>query len=215
MLRPEGGEYVANIAAANTLFQHRLHDRLGEPHYVNALKGETDNVSSLWMRHVGGHTRFKDNSGQINTQANRYVVQLGGDIAQWSGDEKDRYHLGVMGGYANQKSNSHNKLNRYYSNGSIDGYSVGVYGTRCRIMKKRRVPMWIAGCCTTGLITQSVATVWHRKIINRKDTPPPLNPVIRKIGEKNERESYYFQTVGQLTRWVLKPKHIVKLMGRE
>lgn len=37
----------------------------------------------------------------------------------------------------------------------------------------------------------------------------------RKIGEKNERESYYFQTVGQLTRWVLKPKHIVKLMGRE
>ncbi|KNC92374.1 hypothetical protein GM30_16945, partial [Trabulsiella odontotermitis] len=28
-LRPEAGSYISNIAAANTLFNHRLHDRLG------------------------------------------------------------------------------------------------------------------------------------------------------------------------------------------
>ncbi|HEF0022154.1 autotransporter outer membrane beta-barrel domain-containing protein [Citrobacter amalonaticus] len=207
VLRPEGGEYVANIAAANTLFQHRLHDRLGEPHYVNALKGETDNVSSLWMRHVGGHTRFKDNSGQINTQANRYVVQLGGDIAQWSGDEKDRYHLGVMGGYANQKSNSHNKLNRYYSNGSIDGYSVGVYGTWLQDNEEKTgayVDSWLLYNWFDN--TVSGYGLAQEDYKSKGYTASLESGYTWKIGEKNERESYYFQTVGQLTWMGVKAK---------
>lgn len=32
--RPEAGSYISNIAAANSLFSHRLHDRLGEPQYT-------------------------------------------------------------------------------------------------------------------------------------------------------------------------------------
>ena len=126
--RPESGSYLANTLAANTLFNTRLHDRLGETQYTDALTGE-QKVTSLWMRHIGGHNRFKDGSGQISTQSNRYVMQLGGDIAQWSTDGLDRWHLGLMAGYANSKSRSHSSLTGYSSRGEISGYSAGLYGT--------------------------------------------------------------------------------------
>lgn len=45
------------------------------------------------MRHVGGHERSRAGDGQLNTQANRYVLQLGGDLAQWSSNAQDRWHL--------------------------------------------------------------------------------------------------------------------------
>lgn len=128
LVRPEAGLYGMNLYAANTVFTHRLHDRLGETHYVDALTGEKA-VTSLWMRNAGGHTRFWDNSGQLKMQSNRYVLQLGGDVAQWSSDNQDRYHLGVMAGYASQKSRSHSNVTGYRADASIDGYSVGVYGT--------------------------------------------------------------------------------------
>ncbi|EMR8974306.1 autotransporter outer membrane beta-barrel domain-containing protein [Escherichia coli] len=101
--RPEAGSYISNIAAANSLFSHRLHDRLGEPQYIDSLHSQ-GSASSMWMRHVGGHERSRAGDGQLNTQANRYVLQLGGDLAQWSSNAQDRWHLGVMAGYANSEA---------------------------------------------------------------------------------------------------------------
>lgn len=83
--RPEVGGYLANQAAANTLFNTRLHDRLGETQYIDPITGE-EKVTSMWMRHTGGHMRFDDTTGQMKTQNNRYVLQIGGDIAQRSSD---------------------------------------------------------------------------------------------------------------------------------
>ncbi|HAL2064615.1 TPA: autotransporter outer membrane beta-barrel domain-containing protein [Escherichia coli] len=77
--RPEAGSYISNIAAANSLFSHRLHDRLGE--------------------------------------------------AQWSSNAQDRWHLGVMAGYANQHSNTQSNRVGYKSDGRISGYSAGLYAT--------------------------------------------------------------------------------------
>ncbi|WP_316244866.1 autotransporter outer membrane beta-barrel domain-containing protein [Citrobacter sedlakii] len=127
-VRPEAGLYGMNLQAANTMFNTRLHDRLGETHYVDALTGEKA-VTSLWLRNVGGHTRQKDSSGQLEMQANRYVMQLGGDIAQWSSDNTDRFHLGLMAGYANQKARAENQRNGNRADSRISGYSVGLYGT--------------------------------------------------------------------------------------
>jgi autotransporter family porin len=127
-LRPEIGSYLANNQAANTLFMTRLHDRPGETQYTDVLTGEKK-VTSMWMRNTGGHTRFKDGSGQIGTQSNRYVLQLGGDLAQWSTDGLDRWHIGVMGGYANSRSRSESGVTGYTSRGQVDGYSAGLYGT--------------------------------------------------------------------------------------
>ena len=126
--RPEAGSYLANNYAANTLFMTRLHDRLGETQYVDMLTGEKK-VTSLWMRNVGAHTRFKDGSGQLKTQSNSYVLQLGGDLAQWSSDGLDRWHIGAMAGYANSQNRTQSSLTGYYSRGQVTGYSVGLYGT--------------------------------------------------------------------------------------
>ncbi|MEX3020125.1 autotransporter outer membrane beta-barrel domain-containing protein [Kluyvera sp. STS39-E] len=127
-IRPESGSYIANLAAANTMFNTRLHDRLGDTQYTDLLTGE-QKVTSLWMRNVGGHNRFKDSSGQLSTQSNRYVLQLGGDIAQWSTDGRDRWHLGLMAGYGNNQSNTRSDVTRYHSRGQVTGYSVGGYAT--------------------------------------------------------------------------------------
>jgi autotransporter family porin len=126
--RPEAGSYLANNYAANTLFMTRLHDRLGETQYVDMLTGEKK-VTSLRMRNVGAHTRFKDGSGQLKTQSNSYVMQLGGDLAQWSSDGLDRWHLGAMAGYANSQNRTRSSLTGYHSRGQVTGYSVGLYGT--------------------------------------------------------------------------------------
>lgn len=126
--RPEAGSYIANMAAANTLFNTRLHDRLGETQYVDALTGEKK-VTSLWLRQVGNHNSWRDGSGQLKTQSNSYVAQLGGDVAQWSTDGLNRGHIGLMAGYGNNHNTTRSSVTDYNSKGSLNGYSVGTYGT--------------------------------------------------------------------------------------
>jgi autotransporter family porin len=128
VVRPESASYTANLTAANTMLITRLHDRLGEPQYTDALTGEKK-VTSLWLRQAGGHSEWKDNTGQINTKSNRYVVQLGGDVAQLSTDSLQRLHLGVMGGYGSNQSNSRSSVTGYSSKGTVSGYSAGLYTT--------------------------------------------------------------------------------------
>lgn len=128
VIRPEAGSYTANLAAANTMFITRLHDRLGETQYTDALTGEKK-VTSLWLRQVGGHNAWNDGTGQLKTQSNRYVTQLGGDIAQWSSDGFQRLHLGVMAGYGHNSSNTQSGVSGYRSDGTVSGYSAGVYAT--------------------------------------------------------------------------------------
>lgn len=128
VVRPESASYTANLAAANTMFITELHDRLGETQYTDALTGEKK-VTSLWLRQVGGHNSWTDSSGQLDTQSNRYVTQLGGEIAQWSTDGLQRWHLGAMAGYGNNSSNTHSDVTGYHSKGTVDGYSAGLYAT--------------------------------------------------------------------------------------
>ncbi|MDU4005688.1 autotransporter outer membrane beta-barrel domain-containing protein [Pluralibacter gergoviae] len=158
--RPETGSYAANLMAANTLFNLTLHDRLGETQYTDVLTGE-QKVTSLWMRNEGGHQRSKMAGGQNKTQANRYVVQLGGDLAQWTSNGLDRYHLGAMVGYANQKSRTHSSLTGYHSRGQIHGYSTGLYGT------------WYANeADKSGLYVDSwVQYSWFKNKVNGDELP--------------------------------------------
>ncbi|HEY1844317.1 MAG TPA: autotransporter outer membrane beta-barrel domain-containing protein [Buttiauxella sp.] len=128
VIRPEAAIYSANLSAANSMFATRLHDRLGETHYIDALTGNGQ-VTSLWMRQTGSHIRARTSSEQLHSQSNRYVQQLGGDIASWTTDGADQYHLGLMAGYGTQRSSARNTLSGYRAKGSIDGYSTGLYAT--------------------------------------------------------------------------------------
>jgi outer membrane autotransporter protein len=117
-VRPEAGSYIANLAAARTLFNQRLEDR----------NGRAEN-SSLWLRQMGAHTGFHDDSGQLKTTTNRYVVQGGGELLSGQFSEKDSLSVGVMMGYGNAASNSNSSRSSYQSKGKVDGYSGGLYAT--------------------------------------------------------------------------------------
>ncbi|VFS58739.1 Outer membrane protein IcsA autotransporter precursor [Leminorella grimontii] len=198
VIRPETGAYIANLAAANTLFTTRLHDRLGETQYTDYLTGEAK-VTSMWLRQEGGHNRSRTQSGQTKTQANRYVVQIGGDVAQWSSNGLDRFHLGAMAGYGHVQGNTHAKYTDYRAKNKVDGYALGLYGT------------WYANQADkSGLYVDSwVQYAWFDNTVQGDglaqesyDSQGWLASVETgysfKMGE-NERASYWLQPKAQLT----------------
>ncbi|WP_127960508.1 autotransporter outer membrane beta-barrel domain-containing protein, partial [Serratia microhaemolytica] len=125
--RPENGAYTANLAAANNLFITSLAQRSGETAYLDLLTGEARSTS-MWLRSEGAHNRSRDSSQQLKTQANRYVIQLGGDVARWQFDQQ-RLRMGVMAGYGNSRSSTVAQVSGYNSKGKVDGYNLGLYAT--------------------------------------------------------------------------------------
>ncbi|MEF8675754.1 autotransporter outer membrane beta-barrel domain-containing protein [Escherichia coli] len=132
-LNVEGGEVYLGVfePAVGTLNIGAAHgEAAADAGYItNATKVEFGSGEGVF---VFNHTNNSDAGYQVdmlNTQANRYVLQLGGDLAQWSSNAQDRWHLGVMAGYANQHSNTQSNRVGYKSDGRISGYSAGLYAT--------------------------------------------------------------------------------------
>lgn len=157
-LRPEAGSYIANLASANTMFNMSLNDRTSTMPFMKATHSD-ESSSNMWMRHTGGKTKWRDTSGQLQTQSNRYTLQLGGDVAKWSLGDKDMLSLGVMAGYGHSNSRTHSSMTDYTSKGNTDGYTTGVYAT------------WFANNETKdGLYLDSWAQYnWFDNTINGKD----------------------------------------------
>lgn len=125
-LRPEANSYIANSAAANTLFITQLNERQGNTLHTSSNNPEK---TSLWIRQTGGHSNWRNSNGQLKTQSNRYVIQLGGDVAQWSLNDYDRLLLGLMAGYGYNHSNTVSSRTGLRSDSNLSGYNVGVYAT--------------------------------------------------------------------------------------
>lgn len=128
VLRPEAGSYVANLAAANTLFVMRLNDRAGETRYIDPVI-EQERSSRLWLRQIGGHNAWRDSNGQLRTTSHRYVSQLGADLLTGGFNDSDSWRLGVLAGYARDYNSTHSSVSDYRSKGSVRGYSAGLYAT--------------------------------------------------------------------------------------
>ncbi|MCY6934108.1 autotransporter YcgH [Escherichia coli] len=128
VLRPEAGSYVANLAAANTLFVMRLNDRAGETRYIDPVT-EQERSSRLWLRQIGGHNAWRDSNGQLRTTSHRYVSQLGADLLTGGFTDSDSWRLGMMAGYARDYNSTHSSMSDYRSKGSVRGYSAGLYAT--------------------------------------------------------------------------------------
>lgn len=124
--RPEIGGFTSNVQANNTLFSTSLHDRLGETRYIDPQTGKLM-TTSLWIRNTGGHNHFSMDGG-LKTTANRYVLQIGGDIGQWYDGNQGSLRIGVMGGYGNQKSNTDATQTGLSAKSEVSGYSAGLYG---------------------------------------------------------------------------------------
>ncbi|URQ60817.1 autotransporter outer membrane beta-barrel domain-containing protein [Pantoea alhagi] len=124
VFRPEVGGYIANSAAAATLFNLSLYDRLGNRSLSESAQ---QRGSSLWLRQTAGHNRAYS-ADTLEAQGNRYSVQLGGDLWQLTADT-GRLHIGPMLGYGRQATNIRSTLSGYTANSAISGYSLGAYAT--------------------------------------------------------------------------------------
>ena len=129
-MRPEAGSYLANLVAANTLFDMRLHDRVGESQFLDsAVVKEGEDEPSVWARVTYNRTEFDDTSRQLSNKTKRTMVQAGGDVARWSDSRNNRFVFGLMAGYGKADSDSRAALTGYASSSEIEGFSVGAYGT--------------------------------------------------------------------------------------
>lgn len=200
--RPEAGAYASNLAAANNLFVLRMHDRLGASRYIDATTG-AEKPTSLWMRTAGGHERATDSSDQLATRADRYVLQVGGDIAEWRAGTADQFRIGVLAGHASQHSRSKNRLNAESATGSVSGYSVGVYGNWLQDEAEK-----------TGAYVDTWAQYsWFNNTVRGKDLPSER---YRSKGISASVESGYTWALGgrgDRERYFLQPKAQVVWMG--
>ncbi|WP_261372607.1 autotransporter outer membrane beta-barrel domain-containing protein [Yersinia aleksiciae] len=120
---PENGSYIANIVMARSFFNTRFEDRSGSYQYKDAVSGQW-RTSSMWMRTQGGKNNFGHAVDQLDINGKYYSVQLGMDVIQ-----EGSGRVGVLAGLGKATSHSKSKVTDYYSNGSVNGYNLGVYAT--------------------------------------------------------------------------------------
>jgi autotransporter family porin len=132
LYRPEVGAYLSNQRVAAGMLVHSLHDRLGEPQWSEQQTFDNDDPQrrSVWLRFVGKDIGSRSSDGNFDVSSDVFLLQGGGDIAQWSifrGD--DRLHLGAMLGYGWASSDASAKGNPATATADTNGVSFGAYAT--------------------------------------------------------------------------------------
>ncbi len=137
LYRPEVGAYLSNQRQAAGMFVHSLHDRQGEPQWMETQQFDepADKRRSGWLRVVGkdGSTGSRDGNFDVDTRS--WLIQGGGDVASGpvfkdKGESPgDRLHLGLMLGYGSATSDGSALGNPHQARGTAEGWSVGAYGT--------------------------------------------------------------------------------------
>ncbi|AKC70004.1 autotransporter outer membrane beta-barrel domain-containing protein [Pandoraea oxalativorans] len=138
LYRPEIAAYLANQRLAGQMFVHSLHDRLGEPQYVNEQgfnmartdDRASDKPKSGWLRMVGKWERSQSANGLFNVRTNAFLLHGGLEFADWSMlSETDRVHVGGMLSYGTANSNATAQGNPAHAQGKVEGWSLGAYAT--------------------------------------------------------------------------------------
>lgn len=132
VIRPEGAAYLSNLAAANTMFNLRLHDRQNQ--IANTSTSDASHAShnpsfTPWVRYDYRHNDFKDSSGQLSSKGHSNVIQIGTSLFEHATENYGRVNIGVIGGYGRYSGDSTNALNGYKTSNKLEGYQAGVYGT--------------------------------------------------------------------------------------
>lgn len=123
---PAMGAYLANQTAALQMFQQTLFDRL-----VSSSDGKNNDASKslFWMRTKMTHGSYDSIHGNLNNRTRSYILQMGGDLNVWELNNGGYFHLGVMGGYGDFKDTSKSDTTGTKTNGKVNGYTAGIYGT--------------------------------------------------------------------------------------
>ncbi|OZI75254.1 autotransporter outer membrane beta-barrel domain-containing protein, partial [Bordetella genomosp. 12] len=132
LYRPEVAAYLANQRLVGEMFIQSMHDRLGEPQFIEsqAFADQDGKRKAVWMRAVGKWEGTHSRDGNFKVSTDLFLLQGGGDLAQWKlFSDSDRLHLGVMFGVGTADSTARADGNPYRAKGRVNGYSTGLYGT--------------------------------------------------------------------------------------
>ncbi len=132
LFRPEAAAYLANRRVAGEMFVHSLHDRLGEPQFVESqgFAAAGRQPRSGWLRMVGKWEGSHSRDGNFQVDTDTFLLQGGAELAKWPlFGTVDRVHLGVMGSYLAARTDAEAIDNPARARGKVDGFSAGVYGT--------------------------------------------------------------------------------------
>lgn len=132
LYRPEVAAYLANQRLAGQVFVHSLHDRLGEPQYVEdqGFNRDQDKPQSGWLRVVGKWEGSRSADANFKVSSDTFLLHGGTELAKWSVfGEGDRGHMGVMGSHGLSSTNATARDNPFSAKGKVEGWGVGTYGT--------------------------------------------------------------------------------------
>ncbi len=132
LFRPEAAAYHANRRVAGEMFVHSLHDRLGEPQFVESqgFAPASQQPRSGWLRVVGKWEGSHSRDGNFQVDTDTFLLQGGAELAKWAlFGTADRVHLGVMGSYLAASTDAEAAGNPARARGKVEGFSAGVYGT--------------------------------------------------------------------------------------
>lgn len=130
LYRPEIGAYLGNQLAALGMFQHTLHDRLGEVDFTERQRadGNGKDHQAVWTRVVSRGFDSATGADQVHSSTRGQLMQIGAELGQWT-DNDSRTHFGVMAGAGQADTTVSSRLIDAKSKGKVDGYSVGAYAT--------------------------------------------------------------------------------------
>ncbi|RAS03500.1 autotransporter outer membrane beta-barrel domain-containing protein [Cupriavidus alkaliphilus] len=132
LFRPEVAAYLANQRLAGQMFVHSLHDRLGEPQYVEGqdFNREQQEPRSGWLRAVGKWEGSHSRDGNFKVDTDAFLLHGGLELADWNiASDTDRLHGGVMASYGTARSDAEAAGNAARATGKVEGFSLGAYGT--------------------------------------------------------------------------------------
>ena len=115
LTNPNVGSYLGNQYAAATMFNHNILDRRDSIH-------EPD--QTLWARINYGDAETHMFGNKQKLKQNTTVIQAGADLFK-----KDNIVAGVFVGYGHAKTDTKSKQTGTKSNGKVNGYQLGVYGS--------------------------------------------------------------------------------------
>lgn len=182
LYRPEIATYLANQRLVGQMFVHALHDRLGEPQYVEGqgFRPAPDQARSGWLRVAGKWEGSKSRDGNFKVSTDAFLLQGGVELARWNlASATDRLHLGAMGSYGNASSdaNAATATPRAPKAACRAGaWAPTAPGTRTTRTSWAR--MSIPGSSTAGSITRSRATTFRRSSTTPTAGPSPARPAM-------------------------------------
>ncbi|WP_414491814.1 autotransporter outer membrane beta-barrel domain-containing protein [Stenotrophomonas maltophilia] len=143
VLRPEPAAYLANQALAMGMFQHTLHERMGEPNLT--ARPDDNRGGNAWVR-VKRDQIDQTVAGQFDVDSDLSALQVGVDLAGWGSNSRGM--VGVMLGAGTAKTESLAEVSGKRAVGKVRGGALGVYGTWYQHADKAEglyVDTWLQG----------------------------------------------------------------------